>query len=232
MPSSAQTGTLPFTLNIPYELIDSGGRGPKPLIVYLHGYRQNITYLKKKLRPLLRVQAYHLFVQGPYPIYDEQHKREVPEWGRAWYLYDGRQEQFIRSLEKSSEFLERLLHKLKPKLHTSHTALVGYSMGAYLAGYFALSRPALIRDLVVMGGRIKTEHFRGNKFSELNILALHGSDDKSVKAGPARDSCRELSAMGANVEFKLLDTAHKLNPEYVRAAEDWLVNRWSYKILS
>src|SRR5690625_1263051 len=76
-----------FKINISYELLETGRPGVKPLIVYLHGYGQNAIRFKKKVSSLLDIEAWHLFLQGPYIIYDRKHAREVSEWGRAWYLY-------------------------------------------------------------------------------------------------------------------------------------------------
>ncbi|MDZ7694175.1 MAG: hypothetical protein U5K69_24150 [Balneolaceae bacterium] len=61
---------------------------------------------------LLNFRAYHLFIQGPYPIYDKKGKRKVEDWGRAWYLYDGDQAQFTKSMEVSSEFIQEILDNI------------------------------------------------------------------------------------------------------------------------
>ena len=154
------SGKTSFKIEVPYKLIEVGSKKKKPLIVYLHGYRQNITRFQEKVSKMLNVEAYHLFIQGPYPIYDESRKRKVEDWGRAWYLYDGEQDQFIRSLELSSEFVQEVTEGLLKHIDVSRLAVIGYSMGGYLAGYFALSRWKHVNELVVIGGRIKTEVFR------------------------------------------------------------------------
>lgn len=222
MENSSHSGTRTFGLEVPYELIDTGRAVQKPLVIYLHGYRQNITYFKKKLEKLQDLEAYHLFVQGPYPIYDEEHRRAVPEWGRAWYLYDGRQDQFRRSMERSSAFIEYLVRDLIPELEVSYRVMLGYSMGGYLAGYFALSRPGTIQKLIVLGGRIKSEWFEEDRYSNFHVLALHGKNDKSVDAGHASKSCLDLEKRGADVTFRKINTGHKLNSLYVKEVWDWL----------
>ncbi|MDZ7756039.1 hypothetical protein [Rhodohalobacter sp.] len=172
-----RSSTATYPIEVPFRLIETGERSEeKPLILYLHGFNQNMDYFEKKMEPLLQLNAYHLFIQGPYPIYDTTRKKDLSKWGRAWYLYDGGQEQFIHSLEKASGFIQGILDDLKADISYSRLCVFGYSMGGYLGGYFALSRPSYVQDLIVAGGRIKTEVFDGKreKADHINILALHG----------------------------------------------------------
>ena len=226
MPEVIVTGKTSFKIEVPYKLLETGPSGEKkPLIVYLHGYKQNIAYFKQKVSDLLSIEAYHLFIQAPYPIYDEKHKRKVPEWGRAWYLYDGEQRQFIRSLELASEFVQEVIDNILKQIDVNRLAVLGYSMGGYLAGYFALSRWKHVNDLIVIGGRIKTEVFEDRKgsYDHMNVLALHGSEDDSVKIDPQKKSAKAMEEMGASVTFKEIAETHSLNSSYVTVAKDWLI---------
>lgn len=218
------SGKTPFRLDVPYTLIESGEKGKKPMIVYLHGFGQNNRIIRRKMDALLDLRAYHLFIQGPYPIYDKSRKRKVRDWGRSWYLYDGEQSQFVRSLELTSEFIQEVIDKLIKLVEVSRLALVGYSMGGYQAGYFALSRWKHVNDLAVIGGRIKTEVFRGRQgsYDHLNVLALHGSADESVKAEPQRESAAEMEEWGAKVDYREIDRGHKLDAAYVQVVLKWL----------
>lgn len=218
------TGKSSFKIEVPYKLIETGEKGKKPLIVYLHGYNQNIKYFRRKVSELTKLKAYHLFIQAPYPIYDRAHKRKVTEWGRAWYLYDGDQQQFIKSLELASEFVQEVVDNILNHIEVSRLAMIGYSMGGYLAGYFALSRWKHVNDLVVIGGRIKTEvfeHKEGN-YDHMHVLALHGLEDESVKSEPQRKSAEQLKEMGAKVTFRELEASHNLNGEYISETKEWM----------
>lgn len=65
------SGKASFKIEVPYKLYETGEKGKKPLIVYLHGFNQNIDRFEKIVNPLTELRAYHLFIQAPYPIYDE-----------------------------------------------------------------------------------------------------------------------------------------------------------------
>ena len=224
MARKIESGKAPFTIEVPYELIEGGRKAPKPLIVYLHGFKQNIANFKPLVEPLLPLEAYHLFVQAPYPLYDRSREKRVDEWGRAWYLYDGNQPQFLRSLEDAAQLLEGIVDNVSQQLSVSRTAVMGYSMGGYLAGYYGLSRSDSIEDLIVVGSRIKTEVFEGQEqnVSHLNVLALHGQQDRSVQSIPQKESCAVLSQWGANVQFDELQEGHKLTRNYLDKIKDWL----------
>lgn len=225
MKNILKSGQASFNIEIPYKLIEAGdSSGEKPLIIYLHGFNQNMEQFEKLVAPMLNLNAYHLFVQGPYPIYDRSRKKKVEDWGRSWYLYDGQQDQFVKSLESASEFLENLIQDTLQDITASRVAVFGYSMGGYLAGYFALSRSKFVNELVVVGARIKTEVFEGGKgsYNDMNVLALHGTGDRSVKSEPQQKSCEQLSEWGAKVTFKEIDRSHKLDNIYLQKTREWL----------
>lgn len=67
MEQATLSGNIPFQIDVSYNLFETGAQKEKPLIVYLHGFRQNITGFQSLMQPLMDLQAYHLFVQGPYP---------------------------------------------------------------------------------------------------------------------------------------------------------------------
>lgn len=218
------SGKRSFKIEVPYKLVEVGNKGKKPLIVYLHGFGQNIQTFQKLVKKMLRLEGYHLFIQGPYPLYDRSREKKVEDWGRAWYLYDGEQTQFLRSLELSSEFIQEIIDGVLNQIDTSRICLFGYSMGGYQAGYFALSRWKHVNELVVVGGRIKTEAFEERKtdYSHLKVLALHGINDDSVKAEPQKKSVQQLEEWGSSVTFKTLEKGHALSPEYIFETIEWL----------
>jgi len=220
------SGKTSFKIEVPYKLIETGDAEKKPLIVYLHGFNQNLEIFQNLVEEqMLSLNAYHLFIQAPYPIYNRRHTKKVEEWGRSWYLYDGEQDQFVRSLELASEFVQKVIDDILNHIEVNRVAVFGYSMGGYLAGYFALSRWKHVNELVVVGGRIKTEVFedREDRYDHLNVLALHGSKDDSVKSAPQKECCDQLSDWGAKVTFKELEETHALSSLFLNEIKSWLL---------
>ena len=218
------SGKTSFKVEVPYTLIETGEKGKKPLIIYLHGFGENIDLFKKRCDSLLNLKAYHLFIQGPYPIYDRSRKKNVSEWGRAWYLYDGNQGQFIKSLELASEFIQGIIDKLLPVVQVNRIGVMGYSMGGYLAGYFAMTRWKHVNDLVVIGARIKTEILNESfeNIQHMNIAAFHGENDDKVQSGPQANEIEMLKENGVKAELNLLNENHSFSEVYLNQIFKWL----------
>lgn len=219
------SGKHSFKIEVPYQLIETGPKGSaKPLIVYLHGYGQRIETFQKKCSSCLKTEAYHLFIQGPYPIFDHSRKKNVSDWGRAWYLYDGNRMQFVKSLELASEFIQEIVDKLLNVIDVNRICLIGYSMGGYLAGYFALTRWKHVNELIVIGARIKTEILNESweNIRHLQILALHGKNDKSVSYLPQEKEIETLKEQSIKAELKLLDETHSFTESFVSEISMWL----------
>ena len=217
------SGKASFKVEVPYLLIENGEKSEKPLIIYLHGFGENIDRFRQKCESLLNLNAYHLFIQGPYPIYDRSRKKNVSEWGRAWYLYDGNRGQFIKSLELASEFIQEIVDKLLPVIQVNRIGVVGYSMGGYLAGYFALTRWKHVNDLAVIGARIKTEVLNDNweNIQHLNIAAFHGKNDDKVRAEPQAEEIESLKLNGVKAELNLLNENHSFSEVYLNQIIQW-----------
>ncbi len=218
------SGKSSFKIEVPNKLIETGEKGKKPLIVYLHGYKQNIEQFEEKVSDMLKLNAYHLFIQGPYPVYDESRALNVSKWGRAWYLYDGNKGQFTKSLEITSEFIQEVIDNLLKFIEVDRVCLFGYSMGGYQAGYFALSRWKHVSECIVVGARIKTEVFeeRLDSAKHIRFLAIHGEDDTSVLPGPQQKEVEKLQAKGFEASFILLKEPHRLVPAYIAESIHWL----------
>lgn len=216
-----------FRSEIAYHVVDSApaSKGKKPLILYLHGFGQNRTRFEALCRPLLHLDAYHVHVDGLYPVYERTQRREASEWGRAWYLYDGSKERLRSSLEVASEFLQELVEPLFRLLSPSGMCVNGYSMGGYLAGYFALTRWKHVTELVASGCRIQHEVVGEQGWesrAHLNVLALHGADDTLVLPGPQQDSIDVLRSNGLNAAIRILHAGHEFSDAHAQASAEWL----------
>lgn len=219
------SGKTSFKVEVPYTLIETGTKEKKkPLIIYLHGFGENIETFQKSCSGCFELEAYHLFIQGPYPIYDRSRKKNVSDWGRAWYLYDGNRGQFIKSLELASEFIQEIVDKLLEVINASRICVLGYSMGGYLAGYFALTRWKHVNECIVVGARIKTEALneKWDNIKHINVLALHGKNDDSVKYEPQEKEIILLKEKGLRAELILLDESHSFSKLFVQQIKEWL----------
>ncbi len=213
------SGKTSFKIEVPYKLFHTGEETEKPLIVYLHGAGQNISQFEKLAKPFFELSAYHLFIQGPYA--DTANIKHRGEWGFGWYLYSGKQGSFVKSLEYTSEFIQSVIDSVTGRLNVSRLCVVGYSMGAYQAGYFGLSRWKHTSDLIMIGGRVKSESFsvsRLQKCHHMNIVAIHGKKDEHVPFNKQQEAMDMLSNAGLSCRMVPIEGGHKLTSKAVGEA--------------
>ncbi|TVQ14094.1 MAG: hypothetical protein EA364_04735 [Balneolaceae bacterium] len=216
------SGKTSFKVEVPYRLIETGTPGDKPLIVYFHGFGQNMDAFQQQMKKLLDVRAYHLFLQGPYVNLGDAEYRG--KWGYSWYVYNGKQGSFIKSLEYTSEFVQGVIDGLVPHLKVDRVCILGYSMGAYLAGYFAFSRYKHTNDLVMIGGRLKSEVFKGRikKGKHIRILTVHGKNDSVVEHGAQAEEMQKLIKAGFDVTEITHTGGHSLKPAQIAGIYSWM----------
>ncbi len=218
------SGKTTFKVEVPYRLYEQGEAGPKPLIVYLHGFGQDNSVFEQQTKALHNIKAYHLYIQGPYADYrgiEREDKR-----GFGWYLYSGKQGSFEKSLEYSSEFIQGVIDSLIPFIKVTRCAVIGYSMGAYQAGYFGFTRWKHTNELVMIGGRLKVEFFKERNWEKrkhLNILALHGSKDEIVSGKEQKESIELAQKKGLNATYVEVNSGHKLTSAYFSKMQKWLI---------
>lgn len=233
-PETILSARQAFRSEIAYHVVDAdpGAPGPKPLILYLHGFGQNRARFESLCAPMHRVNAYHLHVDGLYPVYERPPKREHAQWGRAWYLYDGSRQRLRSSLEVASEFLQELVEPLYRILTPNRLCVLGYSMGGYLAGYFALTRWKHVSELIAVGCRIQHEVVSDDGWSNLRhlrVLALHGERDTIVSHEPQREAVQALHSQGLDATLRLLPSGHAFDETITDASLQWL-NEKGYAI--
>lgn len=211
-------------MEVPFRLYEHGEPGPKPLIVYLHGFGQDIKIFEQQTEALHNIKAYHLYIQGPYA--DNRGLNRDDKKGFGWYLYSGKQGTFEKSLEYTSEFIQGVIDSIIPFIKVTRCTVIGYSMGAYQAGYFGFTRWKHTNELIMIGGRLKVEFFNDRNWEKrkhLNILALHGSSDEIVNGKKQKESIDFAKAKGLNASYVEVKSGHKLTSSYFTKISKWLL---------
>lgn len=218
------SGKTTFKMEVPFRLYEHGKPGPKPLIVYLHGFGQDIKIFEQQTEALHNIKAYHLYIQGPYA--DNRGINRDDKRGFGWYLYSGKQGSFEKSLEYTSEFIQGVIDSIIPFIKVTRCTVIGYSMGAYQAGYFGFTRWKHTNELIMIGGRLKVEFFNDRNWEKrkhLNILALHGSSDEIVNGKKQKESIDLAKAKGLNASYVEVKSGHKLTSSYFTKISKWLL---------
>ena len=99
-------------------------------------------------------------------------------------------------------------------LRPSSVTLFGFSQGAYLASYAALSRPDLFDRLVCCGGRPKAEFIKDLAAARsLRVLIQTGERDAAVPPDLVAKGVAPLREAGLDVTEKSYDAEHKVTAE-------------------
>lgn len=211
------SGKTSFKVEVPYKLFQTGRAVEKPLIVYLHGAGQNIRSFEKKMADFQKLEAYHLFIQGPYAHVSRP--KERGKWGYSWYLYNGKQGSFVKSLEYTAEFIQGVIDNFREHLKVNRLCILGYSMGGYQAGYFAFSRWKHVNDVINLSGRYKLESFSNQQLERcrhMNIIAIHGREDAIVSVSGQEQAIEQLQQAGLSARLISVEGGHKIQDEMIR----------------
>lgn len=181
------------------------------------------------LNRLFDPRAVYLFPEGPYPY--EIRKEARIRIGHSWYLYDGQEQLFRETLERTDTYLGALIEETRVHTgcHPDRVFLLGFSMGAYTGYYVALRHPERFAGLVAIGGRMKEEFVQDMlpvAADSVAVLILHGEEDLAVPIERAHLTHETLRAHGFDVEMQTFARGHELHDDEIRAARAWFDRRF------
>ena len=208
-------GEVRFPLDVRYRLELPEGAAPAggwPVLLGLHGFGDDADRLAGRLEGLADAPFARLYPDGPYPV--ELRDAEPKRVGRSWYQYTGDQDAFLGALAVAGGHLDRVLESSAGAhpLHLDRVAVLGYSQGGYLAGWYAITNASRFRGLVAISCRIKDEVLGAHLPAARGfpVLVLHGARDEAVKLPPQEESVARLRDAGVDVTLEVHDGGHGL----------------------
>ncbi len=199
--------------------------GRPPLLVLLHGIgadEQDLLPVADALDPRLLAVS----VRAPY---------EAEPMGHAWYALDWSAsppapdlEQAERSRDELALFLPELASRVGAG--PARTFLFGFSQGATMALALALTRPELVRGVILHSGRVLQGLARralpAESLSGLDALVLHGVHDDVLPVEHGRET-RDLLGplLGGRLEYREHDAGHFVTRDSIADAARWLSAR-------
>jgi predicted esterase len=196
----------------------AAARPGAPLVLALHGMGMTARAFERWLQPALERGALSWWL--PQGVFPREESRRI---GYAWYVFDGDQGRLRESMDEARAHLLAVAGVARRALRPSRLALLGFSQGAYLASYVALSRPDLFRDLVCCCGRPKAEFASDLAAARsLRVMVMRGAGDDAVPADVVAKGVAPLREAGLEVEEHLFDAGHRLTPEMAVAAAEFL----------
>ncbi|MHC4941310.1 MAG: alpha/beta hydrolase [Planctomycetota bacterium] len=205
--------TLPSLVRVP-----RAERG-RPLIIALHGWGMRARSFERWLQPGIEARDYSWwFPRGILPL--EVRSRKI---GFAWYVFDGNQEELKAGMDVARSYLVDLVAQARARLDPSSVTLLGFSQGAYLGSYAALSRPDLFDALICCCGRPKAEFVEDlSGAGRVRILVQVGDRDQAVTPALIAKGTDPLREAGLDLTVQHYDADHRVTAEMARAAAEFV----------
>lgn len=192
-----------------------------PLVIALHGWGMSERSFERWLRPGIDHRETSWWIpRGLLPCEIRGARRRV---GYAWYVFDGDQAALRASMDEARAYLAGLVALARRQLEPRSLSLLGFSQGAYLASYVALSRPDLFDALVCCCGRPKAEFVDDLEAAKgVRVLVQMGRDDAAVSPELIAKGVGPLRAAGLDVAERTYETAHKMAPDMATDAAEFV----------
>lgn len=224
-----------------YQIYTTSAAAQK-LVFFLHGYndspnnhKQTMEWLQKKL-----LNAYIVMPQAPEICdknpkqrqwfemlrHDPENKRTNPETSVAqiFAIYQKAAKSIDACAKQINSFIDDIQNKYG--IDDKHTYLIGFSQGAMLAIYTAISRKSAIGGAFSLSGLTAGRKFLAEQINSLPpIYLFHGRDDLKVQYKTLPSTVQWLKRRGLPVKtftYPAL-THHVIEPEIDKIAD--IINR-------
>jgi len=208
--NSAVIAEFPALVTLRTSVLVSRAEAGRPLVIALHGRGMTERALERWLRPGIERGGLSWWVpRGPLP--QEINSRRITY---AWYVFNGDQVALRESMDEARPYLHELVAIARRTIKPSSVTLFGFSQGAYLASYVALSRPDLFDRLVCCCGRPKSEFIPDLAAARgVRVLIQTGARDVAVPPDVVAKGVAPLREAGLDVTEKSYDAEHKVTAE-------------------
>lgn len=214
---------------VPAALLLPDSTTPAPGILLIHGYSSRKEHMSESVgRALLARGAGSLAIDLPLhgtrrdPV-QSQALGNPMELLRQWRLA-------IQETQLGVRYLQA-----RPEIDSGRLAVVGYSLGSYLASLLMAKEPALRALVIAAGGdlpartpfaavaRTVADPIRAiRKLNGRPLLMVHGRRDRTVTPDQAE---RLFAAAGEPKEIRWWDAGHYLPEAAIGGAVDWLLEQ-------
>lgn len=211
----AQEKTLEYKVRPP-----KGGIKQPPLLILVHGLGSNeddLFQLAEYLPPNYLIVS----ARAPYSAAENRYK---------WYDVDFSSGKPVINPEQKEESRVKLLSFLR-ELKSSHdfdtnkVFIGGFSQGAIMSYSAGLSAPDDFAGIIALSGRmLEATKSRLNDASSTlpRTLIIHGTQDRVLPVGYARQANTILKQKQAAVEYHEIDLGHSINNQTIQLLNAWL----------
>ena len=191
-----------------------------PVFILMHGIGGNekmLSFLASQLPDDFLI----FLLRAPYPLEADNY---------SWFQVDFSDgipvinfEDFEKSQKKVIQFIEYI--STQYEFDKQQIYLGGFSQGGEMAYSVGLTRPDLLKGIVVFSSRIAPEiqsiTAADEALRRLKIFIYHGANDMVIPAKLAQESVKYLQKIGVQPIYKETGDKHRIN---IKVFEE--INRW------
>lgn len=210
---------LPLQHSIQASSEDDKAAGP--FLILLHGFMENEGSMQ---RVATRLRHGFQVVSVRAPIRIDEHSYG---WARARFTPRGPEED-EEEFEVSRRMLLHFLEKVQSAYGLGYgpVYMMGFSQGASLCLSLAVTAGERLAGAVAVGGKL-LEKYSGVPESPATgeipaIFMVHGTDDKVVPIGRAREDAQRLSKLQPGLTYREYGMGHEIGDEALRDVAAWL----------
>jgi predicted esterase len=219
--------TLAARVKLYYDL-QGASDTPSPLLVALHGYGSNKSWMMREARQCAPAGFAVAALQGVHQHLKEPKEKGAPlRYGFGWLTNFHAED----SVAVHHRALLDLIDELAGEgiADPARVFLLGFSQTCALNYRFAFTHTERLRGVVGICGGIPGDWETGGQYqnTEAAVLHLAGARDEFYPPARVADYAARLSERARDVEFRSYDAAHELTPGMREDVRAWLAGRAS-----
>ena len=217
---------------LPY-ILHKVGEKPQNLLIFLHGYNDSVAGYSDKIALFCDKlkSAYLIFPESAQPCdrnsahlqwfgmlkYDPDNKRRQPQTStkEIFAIYEKAADDIQKQAANINLFISQMQQRYKTD--DAHTYLMGFSQGAMLTIYAALTRSTCLAGGFVLSGLVAAEKSLQKQIcSRPPLYLFHGEDDLKVQYKTLQHSVLWLRDNNVTASLKTYQRlAHKVCEEEI-----------------
>lgn len=132
----------------------------------------------------------------------------------------------VQITESTKRIIQTIEHiKNKHAIDEKRIFIGGFSQGAIMSYKLALLYPQKFAGLIAHSARLPVEYSTiktPNHYNHLNVLIIHGSNDKGLTTKWALEGKRLFEKLGSNTEYFEIPIGHEMTTETIDKIVEWL----------
>jgi len=200
-------------------LIINSQPSPKAIVIWLHGLGADQNDFVDFINQLNLKEFMFILPNAPYRKITMNQGIEM----RGWYDIESLnfEMQDEAGLQKSMRYIESIIETQLEILNTKELFIGGFSQGAALAQYIALTSKLNFAKVISLSGHCPKMEISDDK-SNIKIQAIHGANDNVININLAKASYRKFK-INKNFILKEYKMGHEVINEEIFDVREFLL---------